>query len=93
MVCGRLLLVGGHLLVVCCRLLIVCVDLWLLVVGLWSFDDGLLSFVLIYCSEAATRGVLYRRAFLEISQNSQKNTCARISFLIKLQASGFIEHL
>ena len=27
--------------------------------------------------------------FLEISQNSQKNTCARVSFLIKLQASGF----
>ena len=26
--------------------------------------------------------------FLEISQNSQENTCARVSFLIKLQASG-----
>ena len=25
-------------------------------------------------------------AFLEISQNSQENTCARVSFLIKLQA-------
>ena len=25
--------------------------------------------------------------FLEISQNSQKNTCARVSFVIKLQAS------
>ena len=25
--------------------------------------------------------------FLEISQNSQENTCARVSFLIKLQAS------
>ena len=24
--------------------------------------------------------------FLEISQNSQENTCARVSFLIKLQA-------
>ena len=30
-------------------------------------------------SEAAIRG-------LEISQNSQENTCARVSFLIKLQA-------
>ena len=31
--------------------------------------------------------------FLEISQNSQENTCARVSFLIKLQAeaSNFIE--
>ena len=27
-------------------------------------------------------------AFLEISQNSQENTCARVSFLIKLPASG-----
>ena len=26
--------------------------------------------------------------FLEISQNSQENTCARISFLINLQASA-----
>ena len=26
--------------------------------------------------------------FLEISQNSQENPCARVSFLIKLQASG-----
>ena len=28
------------------------------------------------------------KVFLEISQNSQENTCARVSFLIKLQASG-----
>ena len=27
-----------------------------------------------------------KKVFLEISQNSQKNTCARYSFLIKLQA-------
>ena len=26
--------------------------------------------------------------FLEISENSQENACARVSFLIKLQASG-----
>ena len=26
--------------------------------------------------------------FLEISQNSQENTCARVSFLIKLQVSA-----
>ena len=29
--------------------------------------------------------------FLEISQNSQENTCARVSFLIKLQARNFIK--
>ena len=28
-----------------------------------------------------------KKVFLEISQNSQENTCARVSFLIKLQAS------
>ena len=36
-------------------------------------------------AEAATRGVLQKKLFLEISQNWQKNTCARVSFLIKLQ--------
>ena len=29
------------------------------------------------------------KVFLKISQNSQKNTSLRVSFLIKLQASGF----
>ena len=29
--------------------------------------------------------------FLEVSQNSQENTCARVSFLIKLQACNNIE--
>ena len=29
-----------------------------------------------------------KKVFLEISQNSQKNTCVRVTFLIKLQASG-----
>ena len=39
--------------------------------------------------KAATRGVLWKKMFLEISQNSQESTCARVSFLIKLQAWGF----
>ena len=38
--------------------------------------------------KAAIRGVLCKKMFLEISQNSQENTCARVSFLVKLQASG-----
>ena len=33
-------------------------------------------------------GGVHQRLFLEISQNSQENTCARVSFLIKLQGSG-----
>ena len=36
-------------------------------------------------SEAANIGVPWKMLFLEISQNSQENTSARISFLIKLQ--------
>ena len=34
-----------------------------------------------------------KKVFLEILQNSQENTCARVSFLIKLQADAcnFIE--
>ena len=33
-----------------------------------------------------------KKVFLKVSQNSQKNTCVRVSFLIKLQTLGnFIE--
>ena len=39
-------------------------------------------------TEAATRGVLCKKVFLEFSQNSQENTYAIVSFLIKLQVSG-----
>ena len=42
-------------------------------------------------TEAATGGVLQKKAFLEISQNSQENTCTRDSFLIKLDAWNFIK--
>ena len=44
-------------------------------------------------TEAATRVVLCEKVFLKILQNSQENTCARASFLIKLQAwvCNFIE--
>ena len=44
-------------------------------------------------TKAATRGVLYKKVFLEISQNSQENTCARVPFLIKLQAPKFLRNL
>ena len=36
-------------------------------------------------TEAATRGVLYKKVFLKMSQHSLKNTCAGVS-LNKLQA-------
>ena len=38
--------------------------------------------------KAVTQRCSVKKVFLEISQNSQENTCARASFLIKLQASG-----
>ena len=38
--------------------------------------------------EAATGGVLWKKVFLEISENSQENACARVSFLIKFQVWG-----
>ena len=39
-----------------------------------------------YCSEAVVQRCSVKKVFLEILQNSQENTCARDSFLIKLQA-------
>ena len=41
----------------------------------------------------SSRGVLYNRCFLKISQNSQENTFAKVSFLAELQvsASNFIK--
>ena len=41
-----------------------------------------------WTAEAVTQRCSIKKVFLEISQNSQENTCARVSFLIKLQASG-----
>ena len=38
----------------------------------------------IQSKKAANGGILLDKAFLEISQNSQENTCAKVSFLIKL---------
>ena len=37
-------------------------------------------------TEAVAQRCSVKKVFLEISQNSQENTCARVSFLIKLQA-------
>ena len=43
---------------------------------------------------STTEAVIWKcsieKVFLEISQNSQENTCARVSFLIKLQASWLL---
>ena len=42
-------------------------------------------------STSSHKGCSVKKVFLEISQNSQENTCARASFLIKLQACSFIK--
>ena len=39
-------------------------------------------------TEAATGAVLRKKVFLKILQNLQESTCARVCFLIKLQASA-----
>ena len=60
------------------------------------FDFYSVRLTLARVTEAATRGVLCKKVFLEISQNSEENICARVSFLIKLQAcknTFFTEHL
>ena len=40
-------------------------------------------------AESATGGALPEKVFLDLSQKSQKKTCARVSFLIKLQAHAW----
>ena len=39
-----------------------------------------------YRSEAVLRRCSIKKVFIEVSQNSQENTCAKVTFLIKLQA-------
>ena len=43
-------------------------------------------------SEAATRVALQKKVFLEILQNSQENTCARVSFFSKVAGLGRLWH-
>ena len=38
--------------------------------------------------KAATGGVLLEKVFLEITQDSQENTCGKVPFLIRMQAEG-----
>ena len=43
-------------------------------------------------TEAAAEGVLLKKVFLRISQISQGNTCVRVSFLLKLQTTSFLQN-
>ena len=40
-------------------------------------------------TEAVVQRCSIKKVFLKISQNPQENTCARVSFLIKLKASAY----
>ena len=55
-----------------------------------SLDCNSLSLLV---PEGVARSCSVKRVFLEISQNSQESTCARVSFLIKLQATLFYRTL
>ena len=51
-----------------------------------NYSVELLPIVFSVKKEEVTQKCSVTKVFLKISQNSQKNTCARVSFLIKLQA-------
>ena len=54
-----------------------------------TWTSGSVYFTMLYSnnfSKAAIGSVLLKKVFLKISQNSQENNCARVSFLIKLHA-------
>ena len=55
---------------------------------MWILQSFKNNFFMQHLPKTATRGGLWKKVFLEISQNSQKITSARASFLIKLQAWG-----
>ena len=68
--------------------------------GLLNNEDSMSKDSIVNCSfcvkrlikllsaEAVVRRCSEKKVFLVISRNSHKNTCARVSFLIKLQASA-----
>ena len=43
---------------------------------------------MLFLQKSKDRSGLLKRVFLEILQNSQENTCTKVSFLIKLQVSA-----
>ena len=52
---------------------------------MWVIFYNNFSVLLHNAADAAMGGVLWTKVLIEISQNTQENTCARVSFLIKLQ--------
>ena len=56
-----------------------------------SFRHILTSSSIWISAEAVAQRCSVKKRFLDISQNSQENTCSRISFLIKLKTCNFIK--
>ena len=53
-----------------------------------------IGFTIFHLSKAATGGVLLEKVFLEIWQNSQENTCAKVSFLMKNEVTAsYLSHV
>ena len=55
------------------------------------FNNCYSKFIFIQLIEAFVRRCSVKKVFFEILQNSQENTCARVFFLIKLQASSLTQ--
>ena len=52
------------------------------------FENIYMSFPMICSTEAVAQRCSVKKVFLEISQNLQENTCARVSFLINAGGVG-----
>ena len=48
---------------------------------IWRLNNAIM-----HTTEAVVQKCSVRKMFLEVSQNLQENTCAKVSFFIKLQA-------
>ena len=61
---------------------------WEVFIPSWTFCFTLLETSSIHQTEAVTRRWSVIKVFLKFLQNSQENSCTRVSFLIKLQTWG-----
>ena len=59
-----------------------------LFINLLSALSAFSRYIVFFIIRSSRLKVYCKKVFLEISQNSQENTCARVSFLIKLQAQS-----
>ena len=58
-----------------------------------KFICNVIGFTIFHLPEGATGRVLLEKVFLQILQNSQENTCGKVSLLIKLQDEAIASDL